>query len=219
MPWSSLRANGGVQPPRARPRNTVKKRTISRAQRSAGTMCSVTRSPALACHPHGPTTPAPYHTIHNGRSVGITSSTGSRSAQRASNGTTLLWNHLARNVLPAEQASVPRRHNALPAPRACVRLPAQRAPARRETGTTCLHEARFATSISKKERQSRCHGGRTVWHSAAASALQQACQNVNDLAREAVSCNAVFGAPVSILRARVACADHIGTEPRRHNGP
>jgi hypothetical protein len=35
--------------------------------------------------------------------------------------------------------------------------------------------------------------GPTVWHSAAASAPQKHCQKTNDLAREAVSCNAGLG--------------------------
>ena len=64
--------NGIVQPPRARHKNGVKKRTILRAQRSAGTACSALRSPSLglpaACADHTCIVPR----RHDGRSVGTT---------------------------------------------------------------------------------------------------------------------------------------------------
>jgi hypothetical protein len=58
------------------------------------------------CLPHEPTTPAHDHAQHNGRSVGITSSTGSRSARRARSRTGL-------HTTPAQRAPARRRgHNA-----------------------------------------------------------------------------------------------------------
>jgi hypothetical protein len=39
-------------------------------------------------------------------------------------------------------------------------------------------------------------------------------QKSTDLAREAVGCNGLFGAPASIVRVPPACADHTGIVPR-----
>jgi len=55
--------------------------------------------------------------------------------------------------------------------------------------------------------------------SAAASALGDASQKINDLAREAVGCNGVFGAPASLVRVPSACADHTSIVSHLHNGP
>ena len=44
------------------------------------------------------------------------------------------------------------------------------------------------------------------------------CQKTNDLARAAVGCMGMFGAPASVVRTPPACADHTGMVPHQHNG-
>src|SRR4051812_10902702 len=61
--------------------------------------------------------------------------------------------------------------------------------------------------------------GRTDCRSAAASAPQRAHQKANDLEREAVGCNGVFGAPVAIIRvAESMCRPRWHTITRRTTG-
>ena len=130
--------------------NASQKPPISCAKRSATAACSASRSSSLTCRQHEPTTPARYHALHNGRSVGITLSTEPREVQRAfgryhpqHNG---LPSHALHNELSAQRAFEPRRHNGH----------------RHDGGgTTRVQDARLVSSISKKVWESRCHGGRT----------------------------------------------------------
>ena len=134
---------------------------------------------------------------HNGPRSGITPSTESRPAYRA-----LIGNHAQHLItLPttghqhngrpyhalhngpsAQRAIVPHRHNGPSAQRAIV--PHRHNGLRHDgTGTTSDWEARFAASKTRKEWQSRCHGCRTGWHSAAASALGKPSKNRRSRAR------------------------------------
>jgi hypothetical protein len=114
------------------PRNAIKNPTISRAQRSAGTMCSASGRPPSGCRPHAPTTPAHSHALHDGRSVG----------------TRPIWNHARHNG----PRSVPRpahdhtAHNELSAQRAFVPREAQRA-----LSTTGVRATRCTTSAGTTE--------------------------------------------------------------------
>jgi len=49
--------------------------------------------------------------------------------------------------------------------------------------------------------------------------IQNHGQKANDLVREAVGCNDLFGDPVVVARSPPACADHTILVPRRQNGP
>jgi hypothetical protein len=126
-------ANGGVQPPRAPP-TTFKKRTISRAKRSAATTCSVLRHPWFAYRWHVPPTPWWDHALHDGRSVR----------------TTHIWNQAAQNEQSAQRAFVPHA--------------AQRAWARRETSTTGVPQVRFAPLASQKECHPRSPDTERIAH-------------------------------------------------------
>ena len=153
----------GVQPPRARPKNSVKKRTILRAKRSAGTACSALRHPAFglpaACADHSGRVPR----RHNGpssvpRVFGITRCT-----------TGVERNHvqhmirLPRTGAPHTGPAYHVQHTTQSAQRACVPHVAQRAPARRSE-----HNARSGGPIrlnqAEKECQLPCHGRRTISH-------------------------------------------------------
>ena len=107
--------------------------------------------------------------------------TGVRSASRPSGSTPsttgMHQNHVQHNELPyhtrhhgqsAQRAFVLRRHNE-----------------RRHdgVGTTRLQEARLAALKSKKECRSPCHGCRTGWHSAAASAPGKRSKTLRSRAR------------------------------------
>ena len=165
--WSSAAASAS--------RTTVKKPTISCAKRSAATTCSATRSSSLARHPHAPTTPSWYHAGRTGRDrephpSGITQgTTGHDREPRPAH------NQGAQNVRAAQRALVPR-----PAPRAFSTTSRRTTPCTTGFGMTEPEERAFRTPDSphprtKGEWQSRCHGCRTVWCSAAASAPQEVC--------------------------------------------
>jgi hypothetical protein len=89
---------------------------------------------------------------------------------------------------------------------------AQRAPARRRRKRRAL---RVKSEQSAKKRQD----DHILWlpNGLAFSCRERAgqyLQNAYDLAREAVNCNAVFGAPVEFVRVPMASANHTRIVPR-----
>src|SRR4051812_10663023 len=76
---------------------------------------------------------------------------------------------------------------------------------------TCLQEGQFATSTAKKGMPAtppRTPNGLPI---SRRERTTKTCQKPNDLGREAVGCNGVFGAPVSVSRV----ADRMG-RPHPH---
>jgi len=162
-------------------------------------------------HPHT-TTPCTTGVRSEPRPSGITP------APRASNGTTPLWDHVAHNEQTAHRAFVPHLHNGQSAQRAVVPRAAQRANARRSR-----HNGRSTSATDSPHRKkgiaTTLPGRRTVWHSVAARALEQAVKIPT------ISCAQRSPAmPCSVLRSSTlgvpaAWADHTHSVPHRHNGP
>jgi hypothetical protein len=151
----------GVQLPRARPSECTKKRTISRAKRSAATPCSALRSRAFglvaACADHPRTLPH----RHDGRQSvprppGITPCTTGLDLNHAHRESPFPQRALCTTSVPPTPCITCSQHN--------ERLyhTLHNGLGHDGTGTTRVQDARFAPSTSKKEWQSRCHGCRTA---------------------------------------------------------
>jgi hypothetical protein len=153
---------------------------------------SALRQKSFGCHPHVPTTPSWYHALHNGRSVGIT-------PPGITPGTTGVdLNHAH------QESRCPERTHSTTGLRTtpCTTGTPHNGRSYHTLHNGCLHAARLAQRAFRK-RNSPHHiktgvsitfpGRRTGWHSVAASALGDAPQKANDLAREAVNCNAGLG--------------------------
>ncbi len=114
----------------------IKNRTISRAQRSAGTRCSAGWPPAFACHQQTPTTSARNHAGTTGVWWEPHPARNHAGTTRADLESPAARNHAEHDARSAPRAFVPHRHNGRAAQRAIVpRLhnarSAQRAPAQR----------------------------------------------------------------------------------------
>jgi hypothetical protein len=107
-------------------------------------------------------------------------------------------------------------HNGRSAPRACV--PRQHH-GRRHDGKA-PRALNLATATNQHERcadhAAQRPNGLPISRRERAA---KRCQKTNDLARAAVGCIGVFGAPVAFPRSSPASADHTILGARRHNGP
>jgi len=193
--WTGIRrANGGVQLPRARINECIKNPTISRAQRSAGTRCSASGLRRSGCRSHAPTTPAPDR-------AGTTGVQLNHARHTITPGTT----RLERNHTHLESRCTQR---AFRTTGACI-TPAQRAfsitglrTTRCTTGTGTTESAERAFRKPDTPHPKRKGNDNHLTTGAERLGIQlprarwKQASKTNDLAREAVCCNAGLACPL-----------------------
>ena len=168
------------------------------------------------------------HARHNERSVGTTPSTRSRCRGRAISTTGVRTTPAPRafgttglRTTPAPRAFGTTGLRTTPAPRAFGTTGLRTTPAQRAFAHRSRHNERLGSGIrriqNEKERQSRCHGCRTVEFSWPRARCTGSRQNSHDLAREAVGWNDLFGAPATVVRvaSRMRRPHPHGTTPAR----